>query len=163
MLSSLINKFVWLSSLINKFVWLSSLINKFVWLSSLINKFVWSSSLINKFVWLCELRHGLSTGATCTNTNLKERQQMRSLIRYRNSHHHFLSGFSTPVGCSTHSSSSRTQAKLAQSAGAYPGQSQHEATKSNATPSNLGCLSNAGPPPCRSPPPLPEFCQVVLV
>lgn len=35
------------------------------------------SSLVNKFVRLCELRHGLSTSATCTNTNLKERQQQR--------------------------------------------------------------------------------------
>ena len=63
-----------------------------------------------------------------------------------------------------HSSSSRTQAKLAQPAGAYSGQPQHEATKSNATPSWMGCLSNVGPPrPCRSPPPLPEFCEVALV
>ena len=79
------------------------------------------------------------------------------------SRHHFLSGLSTPPGCFTHSSSSRTQAKLAQSPGAYPGQPQHEATKSNAAPSWMGCLSNVGPPPCRSPPPLPEFCEVALV
>lgn len=102
------------------------------------------SSLINKFVRLCELRHGLSTGTTCTNTNLKRRQQQRSPIRCRNFFNLFLLIFSTPVGCSTHLRSSRTQAKLIQSAGAYPGQPQHEATKTNATPSWMGCRSNTG-------------------
>lgn len=89
------------------------------------------SSLINKFVRLCELRHGLSTGTTCTNTNLKRRQQQRSPIRCRNFFNLFLLIFSTPVGCSTHLRSSRTQAKLIQSAGAYPGQPQHEARGGN--------------------------------
>lgn len=53
------------------------------------------SSLINKFVRLCELRHGLSTGATCTNTNLKRRQQQRSFNL-------FLLIFSTSFGYFTH-------------------------------------------------------------
>ena len=39
---------------------------------------------------------------------------------------------------------SHTQAKLVQSAGAYPVQPQQEATKRNATPSWMGCLSNTG-------------------